>query len=59
MKARTRTWADVVKGLKEGESETTDSDKTEDESKTVDSVQEVDSGESNHMKARWTRGHVE
>ena len=55
-KARTRTWADVVKGKKKGESEIADSSKIEDESETVDSVEKFDSGEPNQMKAKRTRG---
>ena len=45
----------MVKGQKEGESETTDSNKTEDESETTDSIEELDLGEPNHMKAWWMR----
>ena len=45
----------MVKGQKEGESETVDSDKTQDESDTTDLVEEFDLGESNHMKAKRMR----
>ena len=52
MKARTRTWYDMVKGLKdEDELETTNSDKSGNESEATDSVELFDSEELNHMKA--------
>ena len=55
-KARTKTWSDVVEGLKEEEFETTNSDKRGNELRTIDSTEDFDSGESNHMEAKRTRG---
>ena len=43
-KTRTKTWADVVKGLKENGSE------------TADSVEQFDSEEPNHLKAKQIKG---
>ena len=50
-KTRTKTWLDVVKGLKEDELETTNSDKSENESETTHLVEKFDLREPNHMKA--------
>ena len=55
IKARTRTWSDVVKGLKEDELETSNSDKSGNESETTNSVEKSDSDELNHMKTKRTR----
>ena len=55
-KAKTRTWSDVVRGLKpEVESEGTDSDKSWNESETADSDQQTDPDESDQLKAKETR----
>ena len=54
-KANTRTWADMVKGLKEEELETSNLDKSMNVSETTDSVEQFYSNESNHMKANWTK----
>ena len=43
-KARTKTWSDVVKGLK-----------TEERSDTTDLVEHFDSDKLNHLKAKWIR----
>ena len=43
MKVGTRTWSDVVKGLEE------------DESKTTDSVEKSDPAETDHVKGKRTR----
>ena len=51
-KANTRTWADMVKGLKEEELETSNLDKSMNVSETTDSVEQFDSNESNHMEAK-------
>ena len=50
-KARTKTWSDVVQGLKEDKLETTNSDKSGNESETADLVEKFDLREPNHMKA--------
>ena len=42
-KAKTKTWSDVVKGMEE------------DESKTTDSVEESDMKETDPVKAEWPR----
>ena len=56
-KARTKTWLDVVKGLKkEEELETSNSDKSRNKSETFDSVKLYDSDKPNHMTAKRTRG---
>ena len=52
----TKTWSDVVKGLKkDDELETTISGKSGNESEIVDSNKWVDSDEPNFMKAKQTR----
>ena len=45
VKARTRTWLDVVKGLK-----------TEEELETTDLVDWFDSNEPNYIKNKWMKG---
>ena len=56
-KVRTRTWSDVVKGLKKEEkSKTGNSDKRGNGSKTTDSVEQFDSYELNQLKAKWMKG---
>ena len=56
-KAKTKTWPDVVKGPKiEDELETPNSEKRGNESETTDSVEQFGSEESNHLKAKWTKG---
>ena len=45
----------MVKGLKEDELETSNSDKSGNESETTNSVEKSDSEEPNHMKAKRTR----
>ena len=45
----------MVKGLKEDELETTDSDKSRNESEIPDSVKEFDLEEPNQLKAKRTR----
>ena len=55
-KANTRTWADMVKGLKEEELETSNLDKSMNVSETTDSVKKFDSEEPNHLKAKRTKG---
>ena len=48
-KAKTKTWSDVVKGLKaKDELETTNLDNSRNESETADSVQMFDSKTPNH-----------
>ena len=55
-KARTKTWLDVVKGLKtEDELETTNSNKNGNGSETTDLVEQLDSEEPNQLKAKQTR----
>ena len=55
-RVRTKTWEDVVKVLKEGESETTDLDKSWNESETTDSIEESDLDKPNRTMAKWTKG---
>ena len=55
-KAKTRTWSDVVRGLKpEVESEGTDSNKSRNESETADSDKHTNPDESDQLKAKKTR----
>ena len=55
--AMTKTWSDVVKGLKiEDELETTNSDKSGDESETTDLVQMFDSETPNQLKDKRKEG---
>ena len=49
MKTKTKTWADVVKGLEVDESESTDSVKSRSESDSTDSIEMFDLEEPN----RW------
>ena len=57
MKAKTRTWSNIMKGLKiEDELEIANSDKSENESEVVDSIEQFDSEESNHLKVKRTKG---
>ena len=57
IKAKIRTWSDMVKVLKiEDELETTNSNKSGDESEAADSVEQFDSEEPNHLKAKRTKG---
>ena len=55
MTDRTKTWLDVVKGLKEDELETFDLGKSKNKSKIEDSDKMSDSDELNHVKAKQTR----
>ena len=55
VKITTKTWADVVKGLKEDESKTTDSMKSWNESEPSDWIKEGDLDEPNHTKASCSR----
>ena len=56
MKSKTRTWSDVVKGLKvEDELETANSDKCWNKSEATDSKEEFDLEELNQQKAKRTR----
>ena len=56
MKAKTWTWSDVVKGLKEEELEKANSDKWGNGSEITNSVEHFDSDESNHLKVKRTKG---
>ena len=47
-----RTWAKIAKGQIEGESDTTNFDKSKNESKTRDSDERYDSNEPNLLKAK-------
>ena len=55
-KAKTKTWSNVVKGLKEDELEKANSDKSGNGSETADSVEEFDSDEPNHLKVKRPKG---
>ena len=57
MKAKTKTWSVVVKGLKiEDELETTNLDKSGNESEIDDSVRMFDSETPNHLDAKQKKG---
>ena len=50
-------WSDVVKGLEiEEKLETTNSDKSGNGSETADSVEQFYSEETNHLKAKLSKG---
>ena len=56
-KANTKTWFDVVKGLKtEDELEKANSDESGNKSETTDSVRMFDSEMPNERKAKWRKG---
>ena len=56
-KAKSKTWSDVVKGLKiEDELETSNSDKSGDELETTNSVRMFDLETMNQLKAKRKKG---
>ena len=58
VKAKTKTWCDVVKGLKiEDELETTNSDVSGIGSEVTDSIEMFDSDITNRLRAKRRKGH--
>ena len=55
MKARTRTWSDVVKGLKQDELETSNMVESGIRSDIAYAINSIDTDETYHVKAKMTR----